>query len=154
MPKFRLKERRALTTGVLSVVNGYAPIAMKTEFKAKVTGRELGFSQSTRARNPHLFGALGAVDTPKPKQNPGTALVKEPRRHPSRTHRLACVVTLIRVGKGTLDGDNLQAAFKPLRDAIANTLELDDGDSRIEWQYRQIGAGEAETGTIVKIESL
>lgn len=137
------------------MANGTALIVHQmSDFKAKVTGRELGFSQSTRARNPHLFGVLGAVDTPKPKPKARPTLGQRPRYSPSRTSGLACVVTLIRVGKGTLDGDNLQAAFKPLRDAIANTLELDDGDSRIEWQYRQIGAGEAETGTIVKIESL
>lgn len=133
--------------------NGTALIAVN-EFKAKVTGRELGFSQSTKARNPSLFRGVGAVDTTKPQQDSRPALERQPRRHPSRTRRLACIVTLTRIGKGTLDGDNLQAAFKPLRDAIANTLELDDADSRIEWQYRQIGAGKAETGTIVKVETL
>jgi hypothetical protein len=67
---------------------------------------------------------------------------------------LACIVTLIRAGGRRLDPDNLATSFKPLQDAIANTLELDDGDSRIEWQYRQIERGKAESGTIVKIELL
>lgn len=122
--------------------------------EVKITGRKVAFSNDVLARSPELRSVLGTVDTPKPQSKARPTLGQRPRYSPSRTSRLACVVTLIRVGKGTLDGDNLQAAFKPLRDAIANTLELDDGDSRIEWQYRQIGAGEAETGTIVKIESL
>ncbi len=120
----------------------------------KVTGRKLGFSSDVLARSPELRRALGAVDPAKPQQDAGPALVKKSRKYPSRTYRLAIIVTLVRVGGKHLDSDNCIAAFKPMRDAIANTLELDDGDSRIEWQYRQIGAGKAETGTIVKIESL
>jgi hypothetical protein len=120
----------------------------------KVTGRKIGFSSDVLARSPELRRALGTVDTPKPQQDAGRALVKKSRLNPSRTRRLACIVTLIRAGGRRLDPDNLATSFKPLQDAIANTLELDDGDSRIEWQYRQIERGKAESGTIVKIELL
>ena len=133
--------------------SGAVLIAM-SEFKAKVTGRELGFSAATRARNPHLFGSMGSLDTPQPEQNTRPALEQKPSRYRGSTRRLAVIVTIIRVGGKILDGDNLQGACKPLRDAIANTLGLDDGDSRIEWQYRQIGKGKAESGAIVKLEML
>ena len=50
-------------------------------------------------------------------------------------------VRLTRVGKALLDGDNLQGAFKHVRDEIARLLKLDDADPRIAWEYGQeIGA--------------
>ena len=122
--------------------------------EVKITGRKIGFSNDVLARSPELRDALGGLGASKPKQNPRPALEPKPRKHPSRTRRLEIIATLIRIGGSRLDPDNLATSFKPLQDAIANTLELDDGDSRIEWQYRQIGAGKAETGTIVKIEAL
>lgn len=120
----------------------------------KVTGRKIGFSSDVLARSPELRGALGLVATTEPKQNQGPALVEGSRPSPSRTRRLACIVTLIRIGGRRLDPDNLATSFKPLQDAIAETLGIDDGDSRIEWQYRQIQRGKAESGCIVKIETL
>jgi hypothetical protein len=36
-----------------------------------------------------------------------------------------------------LDGDNLQSAFKATRDGVADWLGVDDGDPRLDWQYRQ-----------------
>lgn len=45
-------------------------------------------------------------------------------------------ITLTRVAKrGGLDSDNLASAFKPVRDGIADALELDDGDRRLVWLY-------------------
>lgn len=35
------------------------------------------------------------------------------------------------------DGDNLQRAFKAVRDAVADALGIDDGSNRLEWLYRQ-----------------
>ena len=52
-------------------------------------------------------------------------------------HKLPCVVEIIRVGKRTLDGDNLQNASKGLRDGIAARLGVDDADPRVEWKYSQ-----------------
>jgi hypothetical protein len=46
-------------------------------------------------------------------------------------------VTFIRIGKRRLDTDNLAAAFKGLRDALAGLLGIDDGDDRIAWEYDQ-----------------
>lgn len=49
------------------------------------------------------------------------------------------VVTLTRLApKRILDEhDNLRSGFKGAVDAIAGMLGLDDGDSRITWEYRQ-----------------
>lgn len=50
----------------------------------------------------------------------------------------AAIVTLTRRGGRTLDDDNLRIAFKAVRDAVAKTLGVDDGDvARVGWAYRQ-----------------
>jgi hypothetical protein len=55
-----------------------------------------------------------------------------------RPRGLCWVVTLTRVApsKG-LDGDNLQAALKHVRDGVADVLGIDDGSQDITWMYRQ-----------------
>jgi len=48
------------------------------------------------------------------------------------------VVTLTRIGiRQGLDGDNLQASMKAIRDGVADALGIDDGSDRIEWRYAQ-----------------
>ena len=46
-------------------------------------------------------------------------------------------ITLTRLGKRTLDTDNLARSFKAIRDGIAEALGIDDGDPRLDWQYGQ-----------------
>lgn len=46
-------------------------------------------------------------------------------------------VTLTRVSPRKLDDDNLQAAFKAVRDEVARWLGIDDGDPRVDWWYAQ-----------------
>lgn len=48
-----------------------------------------------------------------------------------------CTVYITRIGKRRMDGDNLQGACKAIRDGIAQKLGVDDGDSRIRWEYAQ-----------------
>lgn len=50
---------------------------------------------------------------------------------------LPVVVTLTRVAPRTLDGDNLQGAFKGVRDQVAAWLGCDDADPRVTWAYAQ-----------------
>ncbi len=42
-------------------------------------------------------------------------------------------VRLVRVSARLLDSDNLEAAFKSLRDGIADAFEVSDLDPRVEW---------------------
>jgi hypothetical protein len=51
-------------------------------------------------------------------------------------------ITLTRVGPRRLDDDNLQTAFKPFRDGVADALfganqKSDDSDPRFTWKYAQ-----------------
>lgn len=76
------------------------------------------------------------------------------RRSPRESHvsvgQARVRVTLIAVRQKRLDDDNLAGGFKALRDAIAESLCIDDGDERIEWVYRQ-QVGPKPHGTIVMI---
>lgn len=46
-------------------------------------------------------------------------------------------VTMIRVSRGTLDDDNLGAAMKHVRDAVADAYGIDDADKRIKFRCEQ-----------------
>lgn len=46
------------------------------------------------------------------------------------------LITMTRIGR-KCDSDNLAGAFKAVRDEVAALIGIDDGDERIEWQYRQ-----------------
>lgn len=69
-----------------------------------------------------------------------------------RKKRVAIVVTLIAHRHRLLDDDNLVAGFKPLRDAIARSLAIDDGSPDIRFVCGQLQTPGAE-GTIVNIEA-
>lgn len=59
-----------------------------------------------------------------------------PWRH--RLPRLPAVVTLMRIGPGSLlDDDNLARAFKAVRDGVSDVYGVDDGDRRYTWLYDQ-----------------
>jgi len=49
----------------------------------------------------------------------------------------ALTVGLLRIAPRKLDSDNLAAAFKGIRDGVADVLGIDDGDDRISWLYEQ-----------------
>ena len=60
-------------------------------------------------------------------------------------------VTLVAFVRRERDWDNLVGGFKHLRDAIALSLRIDDGDRRVSWQYGQV-VTHGRTGTMVRIE--
>jgi len=62
-------------------------------------------------------------------------------------------VHVIALRRGTVDDDSLPTCSKSLRDAIAFTLGVDDGDKRIRWVYSQ-GLTTGKPETIVRIELL
>jgi hypothetical protein len=46
-------------------------------------------------------------------------------------------ITLTRIGKRKQDRDNMIGGMKHVIDGIADALEIDDGDERLDWQYKQ-----------------
>lgn len=46
-------------------------------------------------------------------------------------------IHLTRIAPRVLDEDNLQRAFKAIRDGVADAFKLDDGDPRLAWRYHQ-----------------
>ncbi len=60
-------------------------------------------------------------------------------------------VYLVRVGPRALDGDNLQTAFKSVRDGVAEACGVDDGpDAPLTWRYEQRRGGYAVEVTITE----
>lgn len=53
------------------------------------------------------------------------------------SHPVPCAVTLTRIAPRALDGDNLQASLKNVRDGVADWLKVDDRDPRVTWSYAQ-----------------
>lgn len=64
---------------------------------------------------------------------------------------LPVTVTLVRVAPIALDGDNLQNAFKGLRDGIADRFGVPDNHPGLHWKYDQRKAGVREYGVEVVV---
>lgn len=95
--------------------------------------------------------ALGGFSPAERQPNPVPALDQKPSVRAGGKRKVAVIVTIIRCGHKELDGDNLQASYKALRDAISTSFGVNDADHRITWQYRQ-SPGRGAHGTIVKID--
>ena len=115
-------------------------------------------SETFRRLNPGLFepGALdrlGAAVDRKPKR----ALERQAQAKRSRKAGLeegeCWCITLIAFVSRRMDDDNLAHACKPLRDAIADWLGIDDGSNRLRWQYGQVETKEGK-GTVGMIERM
>lgn len=109
-------------------------------------------SEATKRLNPQLYPAGGRLAAAQPKPAP-KALVKAARQHSGRKNRVDVVVTLIAARRRLCDDDNNVASFKPLRDAIAESIGIDDGDPRLCWQYGQVES-KGRQHSIVNIELL
>ena len=107
---------------------------------------------SNRKLNPHLFGPAGGLDREIPKR---TAVQALDQNKPKRQRGTRCVVEvcLLSLRSSELDDDNLAAAHKAFRDAIAQTLGVDDGDSRIRFRYLQ-GITKSKPHTLVIINRI
>jgi len=63
-------------------------------------------------------------------------------------------ITLVRVGPRRLDDDNLAGAMKHVRDGIADSLEIDDGDeTQAVWSVAQEQGVQGEYSVLVRIEA-
>ena len=123
----------------------------------KVTGRVLPISAATRKRNPQLYGpvqaanpALDSMATKIHQPTARPALEQNLSRGQSSPCRLECVVEIIALRNAVCDADNSRNGYKPLQDAIAASLYIDDGSERIRWEYGQCHTAGPE-GTIVRI---
>jgi len=108
-------------------------------------------SESFRKANPHLY-PVGGLETSQPKPIASQALDSRPKKRQRRKDRVACVITLVALRHRLLDDDNNVGSFKPLRDAIAEELKIDDGDKRLRWEYGQEYTTGNE-GVIVRIQN-
>jgi hypothetical protein len=62
------------------------------------------------------------------------------------------VVTLTRIAPRKLDSDNLNSAFKAMRDGIADWLCVDDGHESVTWVYAQRKGRKGEYAAEVAIQ--
>ncbi len=114
-------------------------------------------SDSFKRRNPHLFG-LGGVQAEVGQQKVDRALDGESPRHAARargmakSHR-AYRVAIIAFTNREFDSDNLIFGLKPIRDAIAISLGMNDADRFIKWEYSQHHTS-GDEGTLVRIQKL
>lgn len=77
---------------------------------------------------------------------------KMPVKDLSILHDMRMVITLTRIGPRRLDCDNLNSALKACRDGIADAIGINDGSSKILWEYAQeIGKPYA---VMIKVETI
>lgn len=114
-------------------------------------------SESTRQRNPALFG-VGGLRSPNHKSNTLHEAKKANRAQASRKSRVGkgigpiLRVTIVVCRNKITDSDGAeQLPTKWLRDAIAKSFDLDDADSIIQWQYSNL-LTRGQPGVIVMIE--
>lgn len=96
---------------------------------------------------------VGGLLPTQPKRDTLPALDQKPKARRSGKVCVALRVTFVRFSSHLLDDDNLQAAYKGLRDGVAKSFGIDDADKRIRFEYGQCETRGA-TGTVVKIEQL
>lgn len=112
-------------------------------------------SRSTIARN--LSVDIRPVQTDDAKREPGPLVgsVEAPKVRAKNVARSRPVlrVALIGLCSRELDDDNFANACKPLRDAIAEWLGMNDSRKNIRWTYGQCQTG-GEEGVIVRIETI
>lgn len=109
--------------------------------------------QNAKQLSKHASNSLRPLEAAGPKRSKTQILDATRLQREKRKGRVGVVVMLIAVRKRDADDDNNIASLKPLRDAIADSLGLDDGDSRIRWEYGQCESRGTE-GVMAKIERL
>jgi len=102
-------------------------------------------SESFKRRNPNLFpaGICAAVQQP----TPAPSLDRGHEGQQSGPQGVAVCITVYR--PRLIDDDNFIGGCKYLRDAIAQSLGLDD--AKIEWEYHQVKSQIKGTSVIVEI---
>lgn len=104
-------------------------------------------NENARKRNPEAVAALASVESPLLQRFEPEALHAPLSRKPERGDDLRkskggpmySITFVVSHSQRILDSDNLKAGamieLKPIRDAIARDLGLDDCDGLIKWEY-------------------
>lgn len=109
---------------------------------------------NAKATNTETHSGLpGGVQNPERKPVKVSSLVKSPPVRPSRKSCVVVLVTIIAFRRRVLDDDNCSSGAKTLRDCVATSLGVDDGDKRIRWEYGIVQTNGPEH-TLVKITLL
>jgi hypothetical protein len=88
------------------------PVRSEANLRGRWQGRAPKIAKQRKAVAHHLAGIAGL---PKP-----------------------AIITFVRIGRRSLDDDNLAAGFKHVRDEVAKLLGFDDRDPAVKWEYLQI----------------
>ncbi len=98
-------------------------------------------------------GNLDGLGSAEREHDPAPALDGGHAARQSCPEGMVIRVELISLRRRLCDDDNDIAGKKPLRDEIAKTIGLDDGDPAIRWEYAQV-LTKGSVGTLVKITLL
>lgn len=107
-------------------------------------------SESFIKRNPHAYD-LGAFSSQVPQPVVTSPLDRGVKKLKAFKGGVEIRVSIVALRKRLCDVDGNIGSFKPVQDAIASSLGIDDGDPRIQWEYGQIQTNGQE-GLLVKIE--
>jgi len=88
--------------------------------------------------HPIALKHLAGLADPQREQNPLPPLVNRKKAHSGRKVRVDLCIKIISIRKREADLDNIISGAKPLRDSVARSLAIDDGDPRIRWEYDTI----------------
>ena len=100
-----------------------------------------------RRDNPDVFRPPASV-----VQKPTRTGEAPPADRAQKRAKSRVVVSIIGLRRRALDDDNFNGGCKALRDCIAASLGIDDGDKRLTWQYGQLQTRGRE-GYLVRIET-
>jgi hypothetical protein len=119
-------------------------------------GQRLGLKATIAKIRGQRFAQRGKVK----RQRNGTHMVLKSKLPGQLRARLLregdrLVITLTRIGPGTLDSeDNLAGGFKAVRDGIADALGVNDRHPRLRWFYGQERGGPRVYGARVLFETM
>lgn len=111
-------------------------------------------SEAYRKKNPHLF-PVGAVGATKSKPDKVRSLGDKPSSHKSSKSGVVFIIAFVPFCKRATDDDNRGSGpYKGLRDSIARTLGVDDGDPRLRFEYHPPVITRGATGTQIIISRI